>query len=790
MNFKYYILTFNFSTDDRLKNDLLKYYAKNDNVEVIPVSSHDEVVKITKQGAHVALLAKVDNREQILTIINTLSYHKKKNANIYSVVLTTSKSKKLESVLNKNGCNEILKPDTNYRTISFKIDNQIKKLVLSGAQSKDTYDSKSFKKNATKKNNKAEIKFIDPLNMDDDVWSSRSETDHKKFLRRWLVRLKGPSLQVGKWIEIESKSSKVQYWKFVFDEGKKDLFCPGNGAWIFQGNKPEFDWKHEWWTFSSERPAMFFLEDDGKKHYRFFADKENVFIRSNSDISAEKLALIEETCHIKHKIESEKRAKKDEGTKIKPDSHLDKYLRGEDGLGADELKDLTGKSNYKEDEIEKNYKGDVSSKLEKEEKEANKSSFKEEARPGHYKGASQTERKVDNESERKTSTSNSVKTGDKQSDFKEDAIDKHYKGETGTDKKTDSSKKNDKKIGSQSTDDLLSKKAKELEIERKSRSLEKKKNEEKERKAQELAKKLEKLNKEHLEKDYEQDKNEINAKDNKKTKADNEKGKDERSMLSDQSKKLSRNNEKQKTEPVNEAKPHVKDSELSQRTKNKPELKKTSLQNSNEKKPLLKGEQEGSYPRPNKNMGDANKSQEENSQLNDEKQLDNVISLDRNKEKNESSNHASSTESKKQSLQAEVKERTEYGEDYYRIGVGTEEEVSTESGQVIIKIVKENNVEKVVTFNDLYPEELTVTSEESDWQEEEVVSVRLELIYNKEHILLKFKGVVEEKESLAEETLYVFKVHNLSSSDYERFMKLYAKRQDNIHSFMFQAKGA
>lgn len=176
------------------------------------------------------------------------------------------------NVYQKYGCREFVKEPVTFKSISFKF-----KKILSTLEAKlKKRDSKEIElkrgqannKNASYGDNekkKAAFKWIDTPNFESDCWLFDA-LDPRWVMGKWMVRVRGPSPSIGKWIFVEEKEKRKSdqlLWRWEFrDPAEGNQFTKVAGSWFMRGRKPDFI--GEQWVFVSSLLEMRFLDAEQK----------------------------------------------------------------------------------------------------------------------------------------------------------------------------------------------------------------------------------------------------------------------------------------------------------------------------------------------------------------------------------------------------------------------------------------------------------------------------------------------------------------------------------------------
>lgn len=179
-------------------------------------------------------------------------------------VVNFSGDKQFEKACSKLGILDLIDPKIQTKALRFKVDfvmksinAQIKKSANNAAAANASVKSLEANKAAQeKKAVESAPVWADPLETEDDIWILKTESECKKVLTRWLVKLMGPSPYVAQWVD----SGTPGVWKFDFKNGKQD-FIYGEGTWFFRGDqKPDFVWSENLWLFTGTSFDLFYQE--------------------------------------------------------------------------------------------------------------------------------------------------------------------------------------------------------------------------------------------------------------------------------------------------------------------------------------------------------------------------------------------------------------------------------------------------------------------------------------------------------------------------------------------------
>ncbi len=455
MAHKINLVFFAFGNSVPLVKELNAFYRDSNKFDVNNLNSVEEVNQFLGTSGQGIFFFKVTNKADLQKAVSVLKVQKKliKNGFVKPACVTTIKNKKVEAVLAKYGCVDLLEPDTRAKTASFKLDFWSKPISTHLDQIAKEEERQLKKQESAQNNNEAKeaelFKFTEPLNLESDFWLIKSRADCKKVLRRWLVRVLGPSTFVGNWVELQPQpGDKQPTWKFVLKDPSNTDYVKNDGAWYFYGAKPEFDWKINRWSFSSDLPHLYFYTKSGEVFSRFKYVNGQVEIPMNSEFASTREEMILETCDAQYNFDAEKNKSEDteslEGQEgehnpghMEGKNHAEEDLAGNmegkgstDDLGGDPL---SGKSST--DELGGDpLAGKVNPGEVKPGDEKKDPTFSEDPIPGHMGGKSSTDDLGGDPLAGKVNPGE-VKPGDEKKDptFSEDPIPGHMGGKSSTD---------------------------------------------------------------------------------------------------------------------------------------------------------------------------------------------------------------------------------------------------------------------------------------------------------------------------------------------------------------------
>ncbi len=217
------------------------------------------------------------------------------NTLIKVIVVNFSGEKQFEKAVAKLGILDMVEDRIQTKALRFKIDFMMKSINahqkrVAAAPAASAVKNLEQNKAQDKKNLENTPTWNPPLENSNDIWILKNESDCKKVLTRWLVKMMGPSPYVAQWIETKSPG----IWKFDFKNEHGD-FVEGKGAWFYRGDqKPDFVWAENIWLFTSPSFDLFYQEE-GETVSRMSLKDRQLRIAKNSEYARTKESSIVES---------------------------------------------------------------------------------------------------------------------------------------------------------------------------------------------------------------------------------------------------------------------------------------------------------------------------------------------------------------------------------------------------------------------------------------------------------------------------------------------------------------
>lgn len=289
------VLKFLFRQDFKVLNDALALSPSYEVEEFPAAIDLATYLSTIPAGLVITSLIEKDDLIQVATLVKTLKKSAQSTA-VKIVVINFSGDKQFEKAIAKLGIQDMVEPAVNTKALKFKLDfwmkslqGQIKNNPGANLQTKTNEGAKAVEKKAPEVSQTPT--WAEPLELEDDIWILKQDSDCKKVLSKWLIRLLGPSPYVGQWTDV-----KNNLWRFDIKSDDKDMYVPGNGAWFYHGEqKPDFVWKENVWLISGENFDLFY-KDEAQVHSRLKSKEKVLTVAKNSMFAKTKEQIIIESC--------------------------------------------------------------------------------------------------------------------------------------------------------------------------------------------------------------------------------------------------------------------------------------------------------------------------------------------------------------------------------------------------------------------------------------------------------------------------------------------------------------
>jgi len=273
----------------------------------------------------------ISDSAELLELLNFLPKVKNtlREKRVAILVLSKVKSEKVEDVLKKSGCAEILRYDVSAKGLFFKIRRYVYNLkalksrsngpgedepiLVKGRTSPDDYLDAESKSDSKKLRLNEQVALVDALQRSEDYWLFRKTSHVRRYRNQWLVELIGPSPASGKWRltpEFDAlfpQAESVWVWSMRDPPGRYGPpFDVTPKAWVFTGRKPEYSWEIHRWTFLSGDPGLHLIDQKQIVATRFFENEEGMLeMHRNSEAAIGRFVAIQQSFDHSHFAELE-----------------------------------------------------------------------------------------------------------------------------------------------------------------------------------------------------------------------------------------------------------------------------------------------------------------------------------------------------------------------------------------------------------------------------------------------------------------------------------------------------
>ncbi len=453
---------------DKKKNNLFNQHINSvqnsSDFDCEIINSADEVIQYINMTPSALLMFEIHDRESLTQVINVMkSVEKQIKSNSIKVAgFNHLKNENIEKALKKLGCSDLFEHDIKPKTFSYKIDFWFKTLKSKSSPS-DNLEYKDGKEKSpalTESTSKTlnGLHTVAAMLHEDDVWILKNKNDCKNILRRWLVKLMGPSPQVARWsnVKLNAESGDKQVWQFQYKEGQESSFGKGRGTWFFEGSRPEFDWKENVWIFSGASAALYYAVEN-KVDFRFQVKNNSMFLAENSLFATSKRDLIIESFNREYEFSNDEKADLENDQSFEANNLLNNKMQGKgatqkynednlagQGSSADQIDGRMSGKSAGSDKLAGNLSGKIGAQN-KQEKEADPFEGEVDQLDKYYRG---DEHKKSSQSGDKDQITNGSKpqasgplsgaiaqterSGDKDSsgNFSADQLEKYYNGKS------------------------------------------------------------------------------------------------------------------------------------------------------------------------------------------------------------------------------------------------------------------------------------------------------------------------------------------------------------------------
>lgn len=277
-----------------------------ENLELRSNLSIDDLQFEVRSGKKCVAILTIGDRSDLSVIVNGLFTLKKdiRDRKLMVIIFLKFSSVKVEDLLMRSGCSEILKFDVNAKAFTYKINRYLKLLEQESVATDTSVSLVSEKSQALTTESAKKLKPfpVAPQTQDygiqmteewtgtNDFWLFRKKVYAKKYQNRWLIELIGPSPVAGAWEKVND-----QHWRWQSRPGY-EIFNVAPGTWEFYGNEPQYSWVVNRWAFVSEQPSLGLINRSHVVYSRFQLKNSSVLeVAHNSEYARNIFQKIKDT---------------------------------------------------------------------------------------------------------------------------------------------------------------------------------------------------------------------------------------------------------------------------------------------------------------------------------------------------------------------------------------------------------------------------------------------------------------------------------------------------------------
>ncbi|HUP57866.1 MAG TPA: hypothetical protein VM598_10470 [Bdellovibrionota bacterium] len=283
----------------------------------------EAVALVRKLNGTVLLCHSSDNDEFVrqVTLLKLLA--KQTRLRTCRVITTTSvKHESVVQTLTFYGATDALQEPVNEKALLFKLERQIRSVAQAKAKlarqkakteaadapasSSEDRDAKqglpdpraasSRQESTGASARRPKLLRGEPIPVQSDFWLT-DEVETKRIRDRWLLRLIGPSPDLGKWMRAPGAAARRggrRLWQWIPNEPEGRALYKEPGEWFFRGQRPEFQEME--WLFVGADPELYFAHSEKPLASKFKTnDRGDLVVARDSPASAELLPLIRES---------------------------------------------------------------------------------------------------------------------------------------------------------------------------------------------------------------------------------------------------------------------------------------------------------------------------------------------------------------------------------------------------------------------------------------------------------------------------------------------------------------
>jgi len=276
---------------------LLQQFSTKQGLQTVECSNTTELISLSRQLQVCVVIAycpKASEAQRYLDLLKALQAEIL-GKRIRVIISVGADFMDLKQQFFEAGASEVVLESTAEKSFSGKVDHALSLLPTrkSLAPKKPAKESPSRASSGLGVSSATSVKWVAPLEIESDCWLAVKE-GIKSVAGKWIVPIIGPSPRFGQWCAKNPSTGETGEWEWVPTQLLDDPFIREEGAWIFNGRRPEF--QGGTWIFIGASAELYFLykgESYGSKFSANTSEKDVLVIAEDSSRARAAAGLME-----------------------------------------------------------------------------------------------------------------------------------------------------------------------------------------------------------------------------------------------------------------------------------------------------------------------------------------------------------------------------------------------------------------------------------------------------------------------------------------------------------------
>jgi len=261
--------------------------------ELLEAHTPKELTDIFLRSQGGLILFSLSERKDLIEIGSVLKSLKTtlKDVPFKAVIVNFHTGKNLEEKALQMEVQDLISGSISRKALSFKLDFWLRTLgVLTRPKENNFLTLVDIEQELTERK---DVEWLNALHIENDIWILKSTSDLKKNEDTWTVKVLGPGILVGEWLQLEGDR-----WSFQFHGPEKTRFLSGMGNWFFTGDSPPtFLAEEKGWEFKGKSFELYYTHEKEKIEWmKAYGGK--ILIRRNSPFALIKEDLIKDSFYL------------------------------------------------------------------------------------------------------------------------------------------------------------------------------------------------------------------------------------------------------------------------------------------------------------------------------------------------------------------------------------------------------------------------------------------------------------------------------------------------------------